>query len=141
MIGRQNFGLILASAVSACLIPMASTPCLAKDSRSVVPVLVGGYADEDACGAQGVVTRTRSRESALLSVRAGPNARRFGRVGHLRSGESVAICEQRDGWLSIVYGRHSQDCGVSKPIAVRVRYGGPCRSGWVKASRIRLRAG
>ena len=100
-------------------------------------------ADLDACLSQGEVTGLNPRGDNYLTVRAGPgrDARDIGRLG---PGHVVNVCEERNGWLGIVFGPAGslgEDCGVGSAIPRPRPYDGPCHSGWVAARYIRIVAG
>lgn len=105
---------------------------------AAVPVLVGGEAEFDACGGTGRVRGLDPKGDAFLSVRAGPSSQAR-ETDRLAEGDEVALCDRRGRWLGVVYGRGS--CGVATPIERREPYRGPCRSGWVFESFVRLDAG
>lgn len=112
--------------------PIAAT---AVDS-SIVPVMVGGEEEFDACG---------SVDGAIgpVAVRSGPGDR-FAVTGRLERDTLVFVCEitPDQGWEGIVIpGDSARACGVSSPIATRQEYGGVCRSGWVRKDSMVVIAG
>lgn len=109
-------------------------------AQSAVPVMVGGEADLDACGASGRVRGLKADGDNFLAVRTGPGTR-YRMVDKLRNGQNVSMCDEKGDWIGIVYSRKDQRCGVGTPIARRQPYRGPCRSGWVHKSFIELMAG
>jgi len=108
------------------------------------PVRIGTVADDlDACLSQGEVTGLDPAGDNFLTVRAGPgrDARDIGRLG---PGHIVNICEDRSGWLGVVFGprgRPEEDCGVGSPGPSPRAYDGPCHSGWVSGRYVRVVAG
>jgi hypothetical protein len=111
-------------------------PTLARGP--VEPVLVGGDADFDACGAQGQVSGLDPNGDNFLAVREGPGTS-YGKLDELHTGDVVNLCDEFEGWYGIVYGRG--DCGVGTPIPDRNPYAGPCASGWVSMRYITPTAG
>jgi hypothetical protein len=112
--------------------------------RPAVPVMVGGDADYDACGAVLKVTGLNPRGQNYLSLRSAPSPR--GRdLARLRPGQMVWDCDKsRDGtWIGVVYSPPGKDldCGVGTPIARPRPYRGPCASGWVSGKFLELVAG
>lgn len=129
----------------------STTPPLvrAEDDTSLlgnatVPVRVGelgqGFA---ACGGRGA---TRDRPGApSVPVRGAPFEANH-EIDRLNGGTEFFICarthDQR--WFGIVYDRSGGDgsrCGVAGPVARRADYAGPCASGWVPSSLVRLVSG
>jgi len=107
------------------------------------PVRIGtAAADLDACLSQSEVSGLNPRGDNYLTVRAGPgrDARDIGRLG---PGHIVNVCEQRNGWLGVVFGPagRQEDCGVGSPVPRPRAYDGPCHSGWVAARYVRVVAG
>lgn len=102
------------------------------------PVIVGGDANYDACGVEGVVHNLDPDGDNFLAVRDGPG-KNHRILGKLVTGDRVHICSERGGWLGVVYG--PGNCRVSTPIAQRSAYAGPCDAGWVHRNFIREVAG
>ncbi|SMF61581.1 hypothetical protein [Allosphingosinicella indica] len=108
------------------------------------PVRVGESGPSfPACTARG--TTRRLAEGQGLAVRAAP-FEGAGQVAELPAGASFFVCtrsiDQR--WLGVVFddaGAASPACGVSRPVADRRAYDGPCRAGWVASASVRLTAG
>jgi hypothetical protein len=80
-----------------------------------------------------------------MQVRAAP-FETAAEAGWIPAGARFFICtrshDQR--WLGVVYdeaGALSPACGVSRPVASRRGYEGPCRSGWVAAAFVKQIAG
>lgn len=120
--------------------PVAAGPGPAPD----VPVRVGGAPDLDACGGSGTVTGLDPQGDNFLSVRSGPGGRPYREVDRVRTGQFLAICEERGPWLGVVYaplGDERTECGVGTPRPRRAAYAGPCRSGWVHGRYVGDRAG
>jgi hypothetical protein len=128
--------------VSNLVVAIAVAP-LSVQSRAQepqVPVMIGGEADLDACGAVGTVSGLKPTPGNTLSVRSGPG-REQTRIDGLAPGTRVWLCDRRGPWLGVVYGPPRADCGVSTPRPVRQPYRGPCSSGWVHESYVELFAG
>ena len=96
----------------------------------------------DACQATGRVTASE------IEVRTAP----FDRADvadRLAASRNVHICTRSldQQWFGIVYaplapeGEAGIDCGVSSPVRTKRAYDGPCKSGWVESSTIKLVAG
>ncbi len=108
------------------------------------PVRIGeqgpGFA---ACNARGA---TRDRVTTEpVPVRAAPFESAQA-VDQLAIGAQFFICSRTHDqrWFGIVYdeaGVASERCGVSSPVASRRSYSGPCASGWVASSSVRLVSG
>ncbi len=122
--------LLLSTLIGAC-----------ADSRSV-PVMVGGNAEADACGAVGEVRGLREGGDGFLAVRTGPGAA-YPIVDKIGNGQLVYLCDATaDGvWLAVVFSSDEDECGVTSPLRSRQPYKGPCRSGWVKATWVEVVAG
>lgn len=112
------------------------------------PVRIGeGGPRFDACQSVGKVADLRSAE---LGVRIAPfdSAKE---KDSLLEGQLVYICARSHDqqWLGIVYdnaatpaaGSGSTDCGVSSPVRSKRNYDGPCKSGWVEGTFVKLVAG
>lgn len=120
----------------------AALPATGQGDSPETPVRVGGSPDLDACAGVGVVMPPRGSASGAAAVLTSP-------VGggetldRLSAGRLVHLCEGRGDWAGIVY--HADEgpgeCGVSSPLVKRRAYGGPCRSGWMRTSRLSLAAG
>ena len=108
--------------------------------NAVMPVMVGGEEDLDACSSVGVVSGLAPRGDGFLAVRTGANAS-YKLVDKLLEGQQVLICStSADGkWYGIVYaqGNKDLDCGVSSPISPEQPYQGKCKSGWVSGRWIK----
>lgn len=103
------------------------------------PIIIGGSANEDACGAVGTVAGFKNK-SSTLAVRTGPGAS-FSVVDNLPIETLIFVCAFQGEWLGIVYGKDLSTCAVSSPQPTKLAYHGPCRSGWVHKKYIRLVAG
>lgn len=101
----------------------ASTP------KPLVPIVIGGESDFDACGGNGVVFGLDPHGDGFLAVKGEPNLR-GARINKLFNGEQVYICQERGDWLGVVYTKSRQDCNVSTPWPLVLPYTGPCGSGW-----------
>lgn len=110
----------------------------------VEPVRIGELGRNfAACNAQGEV-RERTTEGPI-PVRAAP-FEQAQRKGELAPGSTFFICSRSldQRWFGIVHdsnGQASRACGVSVPVGGRKDYEGPCDSGWVASSQVRLIAG
>ena len=121
------------------LVVMAGPYRLAAEATSR-PVMIGGEAELDACGAIGAVSNLKPEPGNTLSVRSGPGLQ-FDRIDGLAPGTRVWLCDRQGDWLGIVYPAASADCGVTTQSAARRPYGGPCLSGWVYDRHVELLAG
>ena len=133
--GRGTKALIFTISLSALLCELFD----AVSAESQVPIIIGGSANEDACGAVGAVAGFKSRAS-FLAVRAGPGTS-FAVSDTLPVETPVFICAFQGEWLGIVYGKDLSKCAVSSPKPAKLAYQGPCRSGWVYKQYIRIVAG
>ena len=104
---------------------LVATAVPAKPVTSI-PVKVGGTTELDACGSVGRVYRLKAK-GAFLSVRAAP-AKGARETGRLKAGHLVWMCDDRSGWVGIVYdanparqqpGSVPPECGVASPVAQR----------------------
>jgi hypothetical protein len=98
------------------------------NADNFVPVMVGGYQEEDACSTLSEVRGLDPRGDGFLTVRRGPSSK-YQMIERLHNGDRVISCDNHGKWIGIVYGR--DDCGVSTPITKRSPYRGSCKSGWV----------
>jgi hypothetical protein len=103
----------------------------------VIEVMIGGEKDLDACQGFGEVRGLDPQGDNFLAVRTGPGSK-FTKIDELHERNQVWLCDERGRWIGIVYGKN---CGVSSPIAIRRRYHGPCKSGWVFDKYVKLIAG
>ena len=119
------------------------------------PVRIGeGGPRFDACQAMGRVTGLREAELDVLIAPFDAAERK----DSLSAGQLVHICTRSHDqqWLGIVYDDTaaaaepnadgtatggSQDCRVSSPVRSKRNYDGPCKSGWVESTFVRLVAG
>ncbi|MEP2100825.1 MAG: hypothetical protein ABJP02_14595 [Parasphingorhabdus sp.] len=110
------------------------------------PVRIGeGGPRFDACQAMGRVTGLREADLAVLIAPFDAAERKDG----LSAGQLVHICTRSHDqqWLGIVYGpmpaegAEAIDCGVSSPVRSKRNYDGPCKSGWVESTFVKLVAG
>lgn len=118
------------AALALLLSALVEALAAAQSAPAAVPVMVGGMADLDACGAVGKVVGLNPKGDNFLAVRSGPGTN-FPKLDELREGALVTLCAEETGWLGIVYSHDDTDCGVSTPRPERAPYRGPCRSGWV----------
>ena len=111
-----------------------------------VPVRIGELGSNfNACNAAGTTRHLDPAAGEKLQVRAAP----FDvadETGSLAGGGRFFICSRSHDqrWLGIVYseaGDLSPACGVSRPVASRRPYEGPCRSGWVSSAYVKQIAG
>jgi hypothetical protein len=105
-----------------------------------VPVMIGGAADSDACGASGKVTGLDPQGQGFLVVRSGPGLG-YRRIATLRNGEVVFLCATAGNWIGIVFSPAKQDCGIGTPWPKKEAYRGPCMAGWVYHRYIVMEAG
>ena len=102
-----------------------------------VPVTIGSNGPEiDACPSLGELTK----QAVLV---AGPSSH-FQRVTELKGGSMVHVCgtTKNGKWTSVVVAMDGVlDCKVSSPVPQPQFYQGPCISGWVLTSAVRIIAG
>jgi hypothetical protein len=116
-------------------------PVEAATKRPKTPVMVGQEEGFDACGSTWKVIGLSNGASGFLSVRTSPSAKAV-ELDRLRNGVFVAGCDDKSGFLGIVYDPTKKlDCGVGSPVAKLMAYNGPCRSGWVSKRFVTLIAG
>lgn len=116
----------------------ALTVSSALAQSAVVPVMVGGEAELDACGGNGRVRGLDPNGDNFLAVRAGPSSRTR-ETDQLNEGDELYVCDERGRWLGVVYGNGT--CGVTTPIERRKAYLDGCRSGWVFVDFVEIHAG
>ena len=106
------------------------------------PVMYGGESQLDACASIGTIAGLTAESEGYLPVRASPHAS-AAEVARLNSGYVVSQCDSADDWLGIVFDGPDDlnRCGTGTPIAERVAYPGPCRSGWVEKRFVEIVAG
>jgi hypothetical protein len=108
------------------------------------PVRVGELgANFDACNAAG--TTRHIAPGQALAVRAAPFDS-AAESGGVPAGGRFFVCTRSldQKWFGIVYdqaGALDEACGVSRPVASRRNYEGPCRSGWVASAFVKLISG
>lgn len=117
----------------------------AAAAKPDVPVIVGVEAELDACGSWAEVSGLNPKGDGFLAVRSGPGAD-YPMRDRLRAGDAFFVCYvSRDGkWMAIVYprkGQASDACDVSGAVPKAREYRGPCASGWVNATWVRVLAG
>ena len=116
------------------LILTASFSAIATD---LVSVTIGSHGpDTDACPSFGELT-------ARTVVRARPDSGSATAV-ELNGGSMVHVCgTTKDGkWTSVVIALDARiDCKVSTPVPRPQFYRGPCASGWIPTSAIKIVAG
>lgn len=115
------------------------------------PIRIGeGGPRFDACQAVGRVAGLRSNQ---LDVHIAPFDSAKSKDG-LSEGQLVYICTRSidQQWFGIVYDNATAsaegddaapltDCGVSSPVRSKRNYDGPCKSGWVESTFVKLVAG
>ena len=126
--------------VSARREACAQGPSLEHTPRPAVPVTIGGDQYLDACAGKGVITGLDPRGDGFLAVKAGPGPR-YKRVDKLFNGEQVYLCSDHGKWFGVVYSKTKQKCNVTTPWAKPLPYTGPCRSGWIHKSYVKITAG
>ena len=129
--------LCAAAAVLVCLPRGAES----AQTRSAVPVMVGGREASEGCAGTAVVA---TAAGGTLNLRAGPG---FNHpvIARLAAGRSVSICQRlQGGWVGILVHRSTpgaRDCGVSDAGSKPMAYTGACDSGWVSEKYLRILAG
>jgi hypothetical protein len=112
--------------------------------EAVVPVRIGEFGPNfAACHTRG--TTRNLREGNSLPVLAA-HYEAAGQVGELQTGANFFVCSRSHDqrWYGIVYdegGRTTERCGLNSPVASRRDYEGPCQTGWVPSSYVRLVSG
>ncbi|MEH6757584.1 MAG: hypothetical protein V7676_08735 [Parasphingorhabdus sp.] len=117
------------------------------------PVRIGeGGPRFDACPSVGKITNLRNGELKVL-IAPFDSAKQS---DSLSEGQFVHICTRSHDqqWLGIVYEKVSApdaqgedvaqefvDCGLSTPVRSKRNYEGPCESGWVESTFVKLVAG
>lgn len=129
------FGIaVLLSSYGASAQEHASQP----DVQVTIPAGEGQMAN---CSG-GIVRGLDPAGDGFLAVRAGPGTNHR-MLDRLRNGEGVRLCDQRGGWIGIVYGRKGEyggECHVNGAGPERP-YTGPCHSGWAHRRWIEFVAG
>lgn len=113
---------------------------------AAVPVRIGELGPSfNACNSAGTSRNLDPAAGDLLQVRAAPSDA-AGETSAIPASARFFICtrshDQR--WLGIVFeesGALSPGCGVSRPVAARRPYEGPCLSGWVASAFVKQIAG
>ncbi len=101
----------------------------------------------DACGAIGVIIAPEAASGSAPDTAEVFNSTQGwrSRLDRLPVGREVWLCDTKAEWVGIVYPESAAgdlgDCGVASPVSVPQVYRGPCRSGWVLASRVQVVAG
>lgn len=139
--GRLTSSPAMGTILSLVCLALAGQPLAAQAPGLDVPVHAGGDADLDACAASGAVTGLDPKGDNFLSVRSGPGGAPYHEVDRVRTGQRLAICEEKGAWLGVVYADDGKDCRVATPRPKRSVYTGPCRSGWVHGRYVGDRAG
>jgi hypothetical protein len=109
-----------------------------------VPVRIGELGPNfAACSAAG--TSRHIEPGQGLQVRAAP-FETAAESGSVPAGARFFVCSRSHDqrWFGIVYeegGTLSPACAVSRPVAARGNYEGPCRSGWVSSAFVKVIAG
>ena len=104
--------------------------------RDVETVQIGGSPNEDACGAEGVVDALGQD----VVIRSGPGSM-YEQIDSVAPDTPIWLCDERAGWVGIIYGKSLQGCDVASPVLIRQDYKGPCRSGWVSSDLVAITAG
>lgn len=112
------------------------------DTPPARPVRIGeGGARFDACQATG---RIIGVGSGSLPVHNAPYDRAE-QIASLAQSAQVFICTRSidQQWLGVVVPSEDEsvDCGVSSPVRSKRNYDGPCQSGWVEGTFVKLIAG
>ena len=101
-----------------------------KKITSVVPVMIGGEPDMDACA---IGTIGGLSKNGFLAVRSGASTK-YPILDKLHNGDSVSLCDTKGKWEGVVYGEDCRSGGRDAPSSIipkRKRYEGSCNSGWV----------
>ncbi len=122
---------------------LLSSSFLTGADNVVMPVMIGGDNNLDACPSLGVVFNLNPNGDGFLAVRSGANTS-YPLIDKLPEGQHVNICNSSiDGnWLGVVYSNSDvNDCGLSRPVSPVQPYKGKCKSGWVNSRWINVIAG
>jgi hypothetical protein len=109
-----------------------------------MPVRVGEHgANFKACSAAGTTRNLAASET--LPVRSAP-FEYAEQSASIAAGTRFFVCSRSldEKWFGVVWdegGTLAGRCGVTKPVARRTAYAGPCRSGWVQSAFVKLIAG
>ena len=151
---------LLAASVLAMLVPGCDRPEPGESRGSTTPRYerpTGDLSLEQAArpvrigelgpnfAACNTVATTRDRAAmaeGTLTVRTAPFEGARG-TDRLPAGATFFVCSRSldQKWLGIVYetgGAAAESCGVSRPVPARQDYEGPCRSGWVSSTLIKV---
>ena len=104
-----------------------------------IPVMIGGEAEEDACGGLGEIRGISRHADGFVAVRSGPGTKYKIIDKIYRNGTPVVMCDAYGKWEGIIYGKG--DCGTGTPIAHEQPYSGSCNVGWVYGKYVQLVAG
>ena len=75
-----------------------------------------------------------------LAIRSGPDPN-APRIDSLEVGAPIYICDYRQTWLKIYYGKKGEPCGRIEPNGIESRQVATCRSGWVRQDRVDVISG
>ncbi len=103
-----------------------------------MPVMYGGYIDEDACASIGEIRGINKQGDGFVAIRSGASSKYSMKDKIRKNGTKVIMCDSHGKWIGIVYGK---DCGTSSPIVKKQPYTGSCKSGWVYEKYVVLTAG
>lgn len=110
---------------------LATSAVSAEDTLELKQsVMLGGDTEFDACSSYGHVSGLKDVAGNFLALRSHPSIQGT-LLEKLENGQEFYICEEVDGWVGIVLPDVSLECGTSSPVADKVPYEGPCKSGWV----------
>jgi len=107
-----------------------------KKITSVVPVMIGGEPDMDACSL-GIIGGLSA--NGFLAVRSGASTK-YPIIDKLHNGDSVSMCDTKGKWEGVVYGKNCRGSGQDSPSSIipkRKRYEGSCNSGWIYSKWIK----
>ncbi|WP_292074693.1 integron [Mesorhizobium sp.] len=127
-------------AAFAAIFATTSSHSQEPGKKPQVPIVIEGSTGFDACGANGAVEGLDPAGDGFLAVRSGPGSK-YAELDRLYNGEQVYLCAEKGKWLGVVYTKQRQDCNVMWPWVSTQPYTGPCKSGWVHRSWVRLWAG
>jgi hypothetical protein len=104
---------------------------------SIVPVMIGGEPDMDACSV-GIIGGLSA--NGFLAVRSGASTK-YPIIDKLYNGDSVSMCDTKGKWEGVVYGKDCRSSGrrdaPSSIIPKRKHYEGSCNSGWIYSKWIK----
>jgi hypothetical protein len=132
-----KYGKNINGIITKCIEPRQLTTI-----KSDVPVVLNPNKMGVSCNKTGQVTGLDPKGDNYLSVRGGSsgNHREVDRLG---KDDPVWICAEQGEWYAIIFPRKVDfsACDVNKNSSTPYKYRGPCETGWVHRSYVRVTAG